>query len=82
MIKQRVARAGEGRSGGFRTIILFHSGERAIFAYGFAKNERDNITVSELAEFRALAKVLLGVDDSRLAKAVENGTLVEVSADG
>ena len=36
LIKQRVARAGEGKSGGYRTLIFFRQAERAIFAFGFA----------------------------------------------
>ncbi len=39
VIKQRIARQGGGKSGGFRTIILFRLGERAFFVHGFAKNE-------------------------------------------
>ena len=37
LIKQRIAREGAGRSGGYRTIIFFRGGERAVFAFGFAK---------------------------------------------
>lgn len=38
--KQRIARSGQGKSGGFRTLIVFKAGTRAIFVHGFAKNER------------------------------------------
>lgn len=31
VIKQRIARPKEGKSGGYRSIILFRSGDRAIF---------------------------------------------------
>ena len=40
VIKQRIARPGEGKSGGFRTLIVFRTGARAFFIHGFAKNER------------------------------------------
>ncbi len=43
VIKQRVARKGGGRSGGFRTIVLFRRGELAFFVYGFAKSGRENL---------------------------------------
>jgi hypothetical protein len=49
VIKQRIARPGQGRSGGYRSIVLFRRGERAFFAYGFAKNDRANIRHDELA---------------------------------
>ncbi len=38
IVKQRVARPGKGKSGGYRTLILFRRGDRAIFAFGFAKS--------------------------------------------
>jgi hypothetical protein len=55
VLKQRIARVGAGKSGGFRTIILFRAGERAFFVHGFAKNERNNIRDDELAAFKMLA---------------------------
>jgi hypothetical protein len=38
VIKQRIARSGEGKSGGFRTLIVFRTRERAFFVHGFPKN--------------------------------------------
>lgn len=52
VLKQRIARPGAGRSGGYRTVLLFRVGDRALFAYGFAKSDRDNIGDDELAAFR------------------------------
>jgi len=52
VLKQRVARPGAGRSGGYRVILLFRAGDRALFAYGFAKSDRGNIGDDELAAFR------------------------------
>lgn len=37
VIKQRVARTGQGRSGGYRMLIAYRSGNRAVFMYGIAK---------------------------------------------
>jgi len=79
VIKQRVARRGEGKSGGFRTIILFRRRERAFFVYGFAKSDRGNIAPDELKAFRRLAAEMLQLDDRALAAAMANGTLTEVS---
>jgi hypothetical protein len=78
VLKQRIARQGGGKSGGFRTIILFRIKERAFFVHGFAKNERDNIRDDELAAFKLLAAEMLAYDDDALAKAIGNGTLTEV----
>src|SRR5271154_4602397 len=81
VIKQRLARAGGGKSGGFRTIVLFRSGKCAFFVHGFAKNERDNISDAELAAFRMLATEMLAYDDAAIAAALTTGALVEVTGD-
>jgi hypothetical protein len=81
IIKQRVARAGQGRSGGYRFLIAFRSESRAVFLYGFAKNERDNIEDDELATLREIASAWLEADDERLEHAIEQGILQEVSYD-
>jgi hypothetical protein len=73
VIKQRVARTGQGKSGGYRTLILFRQGQRAIFAYGFAKNERDNIDRTELTAFRKAAALFLAFDTAAIAKMIEAG---------
>jgi hypothetical protein len=78
VIKQRVARPGQEKSGGFRTLIVFRAGERAFFVYGFAKNERDNIAKDELAALKKLASELLAYSDEDIARVVASGTLMEV----
>ncbi len=78
VMKQRIARPGGGKSGGFRTIILFRVGERAFFVHGFAKNEQDNIRSDELTAFKQLASVMTAYDDVALATVIANGTLTEV----
>jgi hypothetical protein len=78
VIKQRIARPGAGKSGGYRSIILFRKGTLAFFVYGFAKNEQDNINESDERDFKALAKVLLPVSDENLKKLTDNGEMTEV----
>ena len=78
VIKQRIARVGGGKSGGFRTIILFRAGSRAFFVHGFAKNEQDNIRDDELGAFKMLAAEMMAYDDAAIDKAIANGTLTEV----
>jgi hypothetical protein len=82
VIKQRIGRAGGGKSGGFRTLIAFRSGDRAIYVYGFAKNERDNISEEELRVFKKLAVELLALGTAEMAVAVSKGVLMEIFADG
>ncbi|MBE0531189.1 MAG: type II toxin-antitoxin system RelE/ParE family toxin [Rhodospirillales bacterium] len=82
VIKQRIARRGRGKSGGFRTIILFRRETMAVFVYGFAKSDRDNIRPDELKAFRQLAAAMLSLGDAALAAATRNGTLREIECHG
>lgn len=82
LIKQRIARPGEGKSGGYRSIILFRKGERSFFVYGFAKSGQDNIDESDEHDFKELAAVLLNASDEQLADLVESGKYQEVRCDG
>jgi hypothetical protein len=81
VFKQRVARRGGGKSGGFRTIILFKVGGHSFFAHGFAKNEKANVSAKELKALKQLAAVYLGFSEDELGTAVAAGELIEVSDD-
>lgn len=76
--KQRVARKGQGRSGGFLTIILYRAAERAFFVYGFAKSDRDNIDDHEAALFKKAASHVLGLSDTQIAELIDRGHFSEV----
>ena len=81
IIKQRVARTGQGRSGGYRLLIAYRSGKRAVFLYGFAKNERDNIEADELETLKEIGAAWLEAKKERLEYAIKEGILREVSYD-
>jgi hypothetical protein len=77
IIKQRVARPGEGKRGGFRLLIGFGS-DRSVFLFGFAKNERANIETAELKTLREIADSFLTASDEKIEQALKDGTLIEV----
>lgn len=79
VFKQRVAMPGRGKSGSTRTIVATRFAGMLLFLYGFEKNERDNISGKELEMFKRVAEVLLGLERSALAKALERGELKELS---
>jgi len=81
IIKQRVARPGRGRSGGYRMLVAYLAGDRAVFLYGFAKSERENIGQDELLTLREIGAAWLAADNERIAKALEEGALQEVTND-
>jgi hypothetical protein len=82
VIKQRVARQGKGRSGGFRVLIYYRVGARAVFAYGFAKNRLENIEPERLREFKEAAHVFLNLSDKDIDILVDMRKMVEVMRDG
>src|SRR5471030_966200 len=77
LIKQRVARPGQGKRGGFRMLIAFRP-DRAIFLFGFAKNERDNIDDKQLTTLREIVASWFAADDKKIAQALKDGILIEV----
>ena len=78
VIKQRVARAGQGSSGGYRMLIAYRAGERAVFLYAFAKQERENIGPDELLALREIGAAWLAADAGEIARAVNEDALQEV----
>jgi hypothetical protein len=81
VIKQRVARPGQGRSGGYRVLAAYRRKTRAVFLFGFAKSERDNVEDDELATLRDIARGWLEADGKALARAIEDGLIQEVAYD-
>jgi hypothetical protein len=79
LVKQRLARVGQGKSGGYRTVIAFRRGDRAVFLYGFAKNERSNISAEELDEFRRLARGFLELTAQQIRALIAENELMEVN---
>ena len=82
VIKQRVPRKGQGKRGGFRTIILYRNNERAFFVYGFAKNEQDNISNEQKEDLKELATHIFKMTDIQIEKLIECGQFREVRKDG
>ncbi|MBO6526431.1 type II toxin-antitoxin system RelE/ParE family toxin [Erythrobacter sp.] len=78
LIKQRIARQDGGKSGGYRSILIFRSGERAIFVFPFAKSAKANLSAAELKVYRKAARIMLELGDGEIETEVEAGRLVEV----
>jgi hypothetical protein len=81
LIKQRVARPGQGKRGGYRTIIAVRLRARAVFLFGFAKNELDNVGDDQLETLKEIAALWLAADAKKIQRAIEDGLLVEVQHD-
>ncbi len=81
LFKKRIGRAGQGKSGGFRTLVATNRGDRWFFVFGFAKNVRANIDKDEEAALKKLARELLSYTAKTVKQGVEAKELIEVNCD-
>jgi len=81
LLKKRIARSGQGKSGGFSTLVATNKGNRWFFVFGFPKNERSNIDKDEADALKKLAAHLLSLTPPASAKAQGAGELMEVHCD-
>lgn len=78
LLKKRVARAGSGKSGGYRTLLSARYGHRDVFLHEFAKGDVANITRDEKNALRYAGKVFLELSGEALMMALQTGVLQEV----
>ncbi len=80
VFKYRLARDGEGTSGGARAIVAMKSGERVVLMHGFEKKDMANITSKELISFKKAAKIYLGLSEREIAIALKDKALTEITS--
>ncbi len=68
----------QGKSSGYRTIVVFRKDRIAIFLYGFAKNYRKNISNKALSYFQKLGSDFLKLNSSQLKKAIKKEVLFDL----
>ncbi len=81
LLKKRIARPGQGKSGGFRTLVATNKAKRWFFVFGFPKNARSNIYKDEEDALKKLAAYLLSLTPPSLGTAQRAGELMEVNCD-
>ena len=59
-------------------MIAYRAKDRAVFFYGFAKSDQENIESDELLTMREIAADLLARDDNQIAEAIRNNKIEEV----
>jgi hypothetical protein len=82
VFKFRLARHGEGSSGGARAIVAMKAGHRVVLMFGFEKSDQANIKANELREFRKAARVYLGFSDEQMTVIVREKALLEIKEAG
>ena len=80
LFKKRVRFIGKGKRSSGRTIICYKKDDRAIFIHGFAKKEKDNLSIKELLVFKELSKILINLSLTDIDLAIKNGDLIEVKS--
>lgn len=78
LIKQRVARPGQGKRGSYRTIIAHRVKKRAVFLFGFAKSRKADLDPDELEALVKRGAVWLGASDAVIERAITMDELKEV----
>jgi hypothetical protein len=78
LYKVRTAKDGQGKSGSFRTIVVYKESDIVIFIYGFSKSEKDNLSSEELKYFKKLAKDLLSINNQKYKEMIELGNFISI----
>ncbi|MEH2064084.1 MAG: type II toxin-antitoxin system RelE/ParE family toxin [Nostoc sp.] len=82
LFKKRIARSGQRKRGGFRTLVASNKGNCWFFVFGFPKNQRSNINKKEEEALKKLASVLLSYTPQDLEKTKLENELMEVICNG
>jgi len=64
-----------------RSIILAKAGNHWIYAYLYAKKDRENITPNELTAFKKLAKDYASAGEDKIAALLRDEELLEICHD-
>jgi len=75
VFKFRLARHGEGTSGGARAIVAMKFGKRIVLMFGFEKKDQGNIKADELRAFRNAARVYLGYSEEEMTAILRQKSL-------
>jgi hypothetical protein len=78
LFKFRLARQGEGTSGGARALIAIKVGQRAVLMFGFEKRDLANIKPDELREYRKAARIYLSYSEEEISRIVKRRALIEI----
>ncbi len=59
-------------------IVVYRTKDRAVFLYGFAKTERENIEPDELEDLRLIAAGFLAANEAGFARMIAQNDLQEI----
>ena len=77
--KVRIAK-NKGKSGGYRTIMIYKEDFRCLFIHGFGKNKKDNITEKELDDAKKYAQDFLNYQEDYIKSLLESKLIFSLEA--
>lgn len=78
LYKQRLARPNQGKSSGYRCIIIYQHNDCAYFMYGFPKSEKENLSPDELKAYKKAAGIFLNFSQDQIEKMLSDKVLIEI----
>jgi hypothetical protein len=78
LYKVRISKIGKGKSGGFRTIVVYRESDIAIFIFGYSKSVKSNLDKDELVYLKSLSKEYLSVNKKDFQKLIELGKIIDI----
>ena len=80
LYKLRIAtKEGRGKSGGSRSILAFKKDNGMYWLHLFSKNDKENVTTSELKKLKQLSDIMFTLTDEQIKNLVSLGELCEVN---
>ena len=79
LFKKRIARLGQGKRKGHRTILAFRKNKRIIFLCGISKNDKPNISKEEEEAYKKLAKIYLSYSKEEVNLLCKKKQLTEIT---
>ncbi|MCC6953071.1 MAG: type II toxin-antitoxin system RelE/ParE family toxin [Deltaproteobacteria bacterium] len=79
--KKRVRLQGQGKRGGSRAIVVFKKDDVAVFLYGYAKNEKSDLTPEEEKALRIFGAELANLSLPNRSNSIREGNFIRVPFD-
>jgi hypothetical protein len=79
LYKKRIATKGRGKSGSVRTLLVYTTGKRTFFMFGFEKADQANISQKEEKALKILGKEYLKFDDAKLTILLKEKKIFEIT---
>lgn len=70
--------SGQGKSSGARAVLVYKKEDKIFWLHVFKKNEKENISTTELKKLKVLSKVFLNLKDNEIQALIDAGELSEV----